>query len=948
MAKTPQVPETNTPKKFDVRRLLTYLAFIALGYGLMVAYFQPAFVKKNVLYQSDILQVKGMSKEIHDFRKKNQGEETLWTSRMFGGMPTYQIDARYPSNFLSYLDKALKLGLPHPAGNFFLCFLGMFVLLWAFRLDPWVAAVGAAAYAFSSYFFVAMEAGHNAKINALGYAPAVIAGLVLAYRGRILLGGALFALAMGMELYANHFQITYYLIFVVLAIVISELAMSVKPFNRLALLGLLIIPVIWAVDPCNDYNSVWIIIGLLTLVAPLALELVQNLGGGGWKAPGFVRTKRFITASLVLLVAGLLAAAPNLGRLYTTQEYKADTMRGGVVLESTSHCTGGQAALTASDSTNAGDCERTGGLKKPYAYNWSYGISETWTLVNPYYMGDASGAKLSDDSETYSIFESRFGAKAAEQISASWPLYYGPQPLTSGPVYVGATVFFLFLLGLLLVNDRYRWWLLAATLLSIFLSWGKNWQWFSDLFFDHFPLYNNFRAVSMTLVIAELTMPVLAALAVHKVLKNQAFEPKKLERFILIAGGTAVGILLILLALKPGTNDFFIPGKDSGTLARYLSRLGVPGDQGLQMDLEAALIADRSSMFTNGMLRSIGLIIATAGTLFAYVRFIRPRFQGSRAWTGHLIASGVLFAIVVLDLQPIAKRYINDDSFVPRTEFMKPYNPTSVDNELLADRDPNFRVLNLTRDPWNDAFTAYYHKSIGGYHAAKFRRYQDMIDCHLDAEKNAIIAGLQSGQLNPALQSAKAMNMLNMKYLVLPTNQGTQKVENPYRYGNAWMVGKLEMVKTNVEEIDGIQKYDPRETAIVNDEWANQLQGFSPALDTNARISIASYKPNEIVYNYDAPGGKEQLVVFSEIFYNKGWNASIDGQPADHFRANYILRAMRVPGGQHTVTFVFEPDSYKTGETIGLIGSILLLLAVLGVGFLAYRGKLYEPVDPNI
>lgn len=948
MAKKNPNSEPGTPPQFNVRKLLTYLAFIAVGYVVMAAYFQPAFVKKNVLYQSDMLQVKGMAKEGVDFRKKNKGDETLWTSRMFGGMPTYQIDARYPNNFLTKISRAVKLGLPFPAGHMFLLFLGMFILLWAFRLDPWIAVVGALAYAFSSYFFVAMEAGHNSKINALGFAPMVIAGMVLAYRGRILLGGAVFALSMGLELTANHFQITYYLLFIIIAMVVSELALSVKPSNRFSLLGLLLVPVIWILDPCNDYKIAWIGIALLTLAAPLVLEFVQNLGGGGWTAPGFVRTKRFILASVVLLAGGLLAGAPNLGRLYTTQEYKADTMRGGLVLESSTHCKGGQAAISANDTTNAGDCERSGGLKKPYAYNWSYGVAETWTLVNPFYMGDASGAELSTSSETHDILSRKFGEKAADQIVQQWPLYFGPQPLTSGPVYVGAVVFFLFILGLLLVNDRYKWWLLAATLLSIFLSWGKNWQWFSDLFFDHFPLYNNFRAVSMTLVIAELTMPVLAALAIHKVLKNQTFEAKKLERFILIAGGTAVGILLILLVLKPGTNDFFIEGKDSSTIASFLRRLGVPADPNFQLEMEGALIADRSSMFTNGMLRSIGLILASIGVLFGYVRFIKDRFKGPKAWQGHALVGAALAIVVLVDLVPIAQRYISEDNFVPKTEFMKPYNASQVDNELLADPDPNFRVLNLARDPWNDAFTAYYHKSIGGYHAAKFRRYQDLIDCHLDAEKNAIINGLQSGQVDQALKSAKAMNMLNLKYLMVPTNQGSQKVANPHRYGNAWMVKSVQMVDSNIDEIDGVSKYDPKETAVVHKEWSDALQGFTPSFDATATIRITSFKPNQIVYEYNAPNGNEQLVVFSEVFYKKGWKASIDGSPADHFRANYVLRAMRVPGGKHSIEFVFEPDSYATGEMIGLVGSILLFLAIAGVGFLAYRGKLSAPVEPKI
>lgn len=930
-----------SPPEINVRKLLLSLGGIVLGYIVMYLYFQPAMKSNTVLNQPDILSVRGMSKEIHDFRDQNKGEETLWTSRMFGGMPTYQIDARYPSNLLYKLNTAIKLGLPHPAGHMFLLFLGMYVLLLAFRVDPWVAAAGGLAYAFSSYFFIAMEAGHNAKINALGYAPAVLAGIVMVYRGRLLMGGAVFALAMGMELLANHFQITYYLLFIVLALVISELAMAVRLQNRFILLGLLLVPLIWAVDPCNNLNSVWIGISLLVMIAPLAVEFIMNLSDGGWKAPGFARARQFILGSLVLLIAGGIAVAPNLGRLYTTAEYKSDTMRGGVVLEEANHCTGGQAAIGSEE--DAGDCGASGGLKKPYAYNWSYGVSETFTLITPFYKGDGSSVDIGTDSETYNVLASVTSPGNAQQMVTRWPMYFGTQPVTSGPVYIGASVFFLFILGLLLVNDRYRWWLFGATVIGIFLSWGKNWQWFSDLFFDHFPLYNNFRAVSMLLVIAEITMPILAALALHKVLTNRKLDKKKLKTQIFIAGGVAAGILLILLAYQMVAGEFFNPEKDGRTLDQIAQ-----GNMPLKNRLQAALIDDRSSLFMNGMLRSIGLVIAVAASMFVYVEYVRDKVDEAQRWAAQM-GFGILVAgIFLIDLVPIAQRYISEDDFLPKRQFMAPHNPSQVDLEILQDPDPNYRVLNLGRDPWNDAFTSYHHKSIGGYHAAKFRRYQDLIDCHLDAERRAIIGGLQSGSYDAALKNAKAMNMMNLKYMMVPTNNGTTKLQNPHRYGNAWAVQNVKVVNSNIEEIDGIKAEDLQKTALVHKNFQDKINGFQASPDPGLTIRVTSFKPNHIEYDYNAPGGKEQLVVFSEIYYAKGWQAYVDGSPVDHFRANYVLRAARIPGGKHKVEFKFEPDSYATGESIGLVGSILVVLVVLGVGGLWFLGRLKKPIDPEI
>ncbi len=940
MAKEASKQKPSLPQ-IDVRKLMFFLGGILLGYLVMYIYFEPARKANNVLNQSDILQVRGMSKEIHDFRDANDGEETLWTSRMFGGMPTYQIDARYPNNLLYKLNTIIKLGLPHPAGHMFLLFLGMYILLIVFRVDPWVAAAGGLAYAFSSYFFIAMEAGHNAKINALGYAPMVLAGITLTYRGRLILGGALFSLAMGLELLANHFQITYYLIFIVLAMVISELAMSVRWQNRLILLGLLLVPVIWMIDPCNDLQTVWLLVAFLSLVAPLGVEFVMNLGDGGWSSPNFARARQFILGSVVLLIGGGIAVAPNLGRLYTTSEYKNDTMRGGVILENANHCSGGQAAI--GQETDPDDCGRTGGLKKPYAYNWSYGVGETFTLITPFYMGDASMVDVGTDSESYKELSTMAGPQQAAQMVQRWPMYFGEQPFTSGPVYIGASIFFLFVLGLLIVNNRYRWWLLGATILGILLSWGKNWQWFSDLFFDHFPLYNNFRAVSMTLVIAEITMPILGALALHKVLMSSPEKRDKLKTNILIAGGVSVALLLIVLVYQSVAGEFFNPLKDGSTLDRIAQ-----GNPQVKNRLQAALIDDRSSLFMAGMLRSIGLVIGVAGALFVYLQFIQKQFEKTNPWVGRLAVGVVVLGIFLLDLVPIAKRYIDDDNFVNKRQFMSPHNPDQADLELLADPDPNFRVLSFERDPWNDAFTSYHHKSIGGYHAAKFRRYQDLIDCHLDSERGALLTGLQSGSYDQALQKTNVLNMLNMKYVMVPTQSGLRNLQNQYRYGNAWGVENIKSVKSNIDEIDALGEVDLKKTAVVHEDFQAQINGFTPNLDPGLTIAIASYKPNHIVYNYNAPGGQEQLVVFSEIFYQKGWQAYVDGQPTDHFRVNYVLRGARIPGGKHSVEFKFEPQSYATGEQIGLVGSILLIVVVAGAGALWFLGRLKDPVDPEI
>ncbi len=949
----PKIP--NQSNQLNLLTVIIAAACIAFGAIVMSTYFKPAFEKRTVLYQPDISQVKGMLNETVEHRKAKK-EEALWTSRMFGGMPTYQINTNYPNNWLSKLHQVMQLGLPHPVGWFFVLFVGMFILLMALRLDPWVAVIGAMAYSFSTYFMVAMEAGHNAKITALGYAPAVIGGMLMTFRGRWFLGGIIFTLALGLELFANHFQITYYLIFIILALVINEVARSVDMKYALILLGLLLVPVIWVLDPCNDLKYLWYAVAGLSLVGPV---VAQFIFGGGWNGAGFKKTKNFLIASVILLAGGALAVAPNLGRLYTTAEYKADTMRGGVILEDENHCKGGQAALAPGEEEDPEACPAPGGLKKPYAYAWSYGVAESFTLINPYYMGEKSGLEIGDDTEVYSTLAQMFGPQGADQLSRRIPMYYGSQPFTSGPVYAGAVIFFLFILGMLIVGNRYKWWLLAATLLSVMLSWGKNWQFFSDLFFDHFPLYNNFRAVSMTLVIAEITMPILAALAIHKFLNTKKEKEKNLETMLLVAGGAAAFVFLVLLVIKPGTNGFMAAGD-----ARFLSSLGLDENPNLRTQLQGALIDDRAAMFNWGMLRGIGLVILSAGFMWGYLKFLKPAFEKSNAMLGQLVLAGGLLGVVMLDLIPVNRTYINEDTFVSTQQFKTTYDLTLDPNpekarphlEIKGDREPAFRVMNTTKSTWNDAFTSYHHRSIGGYHAAKFRRYQDLIDCYLDQEKNELLTRLSTPGTQPqaAFGPAKALNMLNMKYVIAGGSRGGQevhfKIENPMRYGPAWAVQNFVTANSHIDELDGIGANDPRTTAVIHKDFADQLAGFTPNYDPTTTITITNYLPNHITYQFNAPSGKEQLVVFSEIYYNKGWKLYIDGseEVTPHMRANYVLRCARIPGGSHTLEFKFDPDSYRTGEAIGLIGSILLVLAILGVGYLGYTGKWRKEEDPEI
>ena len=782
------------------KKLSPHLMVLVLFVIISFVYFSPV-LKGKKLDMQDIKHWKGMSKEVVDFRDTT-GEEALWTNSMFSGMPAYQISTKYKGNLIRYVAKALSLGIPRPANMLFLYLLGFYILLLSLKVDYRLSAVGAIAFAFSSYFFIIIQAGHMTKAHAIAYVPMVIAAVLYTYRGKMLLGGVLTALTVALELYANHLQITYYLVLILL------------------LLGL--------------------------------VQFIKDL-----KANNLVQ---FAKRSGILILAALLASATSLTRLSTTMEYGKDSTRG------------------KSELTNNLD-NKTSGLDKDYATSWSYGIAESFTLLIPNFYGGASQGALTTDSETYQVIKR---APNARQLIKQLPLYWGEQPFTSGPTYAGSIVIFLFVLGLFFVKSEMRTWLILATIMSIMLAWGKNFMSLTELFLDYFPGYNKFRAVSMILVIAEFTLPLLGFVALNKFLTtDMSIDAKKkpLQLAFYIVGG-----LTLLFALTPSLFFDFVGGQDAN-----LEKNGWPVD---------ALQSDRAKLLSADACRSFIFISLTFGTLWM---FLKNKLKSQYV----ILIVGVL---VLTDMWTVNKRYLNDDHFVRESKFETPYQPTQANLQILKDQDPNFRVFNQSISTFNDAGTSYFHKSIGGYHGAKLKRYQELIENHIS-------------QGNPAV-----INMLNTKYVI---NKKGQAQQNPAAMGNAWFVSNINIVENADVEIAALKELDVKNTAVVDERFKDQLT--ADLSNENASISLMDYKPNYLKYKSNST--KDGIVIFSEIYYNKGWNAYIDGVLKPHFRANYVLRGLQIPKGNHIIEFKFEPSTYKTGERVSLASSIILLLLLAFVSF---------------
>ena len=796
------------------KKISPHLIVILLFVGISFTYFSPVLQGK-LLNMADITHHKGMSKEVTDFREAT-GEEALWTNSMFSGMPAYQISTRSNGNLIQYVAKTISLGIPRPANLLFLYLLGFYLLLLSLKVDYRLSAAGAIAFAFSSYFFIIIMAGHMTKALAIAYLPMVVAAVLYTYRGRMLLGGVLTALTVALELYANHLQITYYL---VLMLILIGLVQFIKDFKANNLMD-------------------------------------------------------FSKRSGVLILAALLASATAFTRLSTTMEYGTESTRG------------------KSELTNNLD-NKTSGLDKDYATSWSYGIAETFTLLIPNFYGGASQGKLTTDSETYQAIKR---APNAKQLIKQLPLYWGTQPFTSGPTYAGSIVMFLFIFGLLFVKSEMRVWILLATIMSIMLAWGKNFMPLTDLFLDYFPGYNKFRAVSMILVVAEFTLPLLGFVALNKFLleKDEDYETyskvkdvraqkvshvavksKKLRSLNLAF--YIVGGLSLIFALMPSLFFDFVGGQDAN-----LAKNGWPID---------ALQADRAGLLSADAWRSFTFIALTFGAMWM---FLKNKISSKYV----ILIVGVL---VLADMWTVNKRYLNDDNFARKSKVQVPYKATAADQQILRDTDPNFRVFNQSVSTFNDASTSYFHKSIGGYHGAKLKRYQELIENHISKGNMAVL------------------NMLNTKYFITPKGQAQQ---NPGARGNAWFVNEINIVANADAEIAALDGFKPSNTAIVDTSFSEQI---IDGLDNIASsIVLTEYKPNYLKYNSNSIN--DGIAIFSEIYYDKGWNAYVNGELKPHFRANYVLRGMKIPAGNHVVEFKFEPAVYHVSEQIALASSVVLLL----------------------
>lgn len=808
-------------KGFDYGKLLPYAAALVIFILIIVVYFYPALEGKK-LSASDMAHFKGMSKEIVDYREKT-GEEALWTNRMFGGMPAYQISVNYDKNLMNYVHQVFRLGFHLPIGMVLMYFFGFYFLLQVLKVNPWLSIAGAIGFAFSSYFFIILEAGHTSKAYAIGYMAPVIAGVIMTYRGKYLLGGLVTAFFLALEIVSGHPQITYYLMIMILIYGIIEL---IRHFREKQL-------------------------------------------------------KAFGTASAVLIIAAILAVLPNIASLWSTYEYSKYSIRGKTEL--------------TSEQEN-----RTSGLDKDYATQWSYGIDETMTFLVPNFKGGASQGSVTKNSALFEALKQN-RVSTPEQFLDGLPLYWGPQPFTSGPVYVGAIIIFLFIFSLFYLKGPLKWWGITVTILSILLSWGKYFMPLTDFFLEYVPLYNKFRAVSMTLVVAEFSIPLLAILAIDKLIRDD--NKAKALKFLKISAYITGGILLFFALLAGSLYSFSSP-KDA--------TIGLP-DWFLR-----AMEADRLKMFRMDAFRSLIFILLTLGILWIYVK-------------GKLKLSYLLIILPILilaDMWPVNKRFVNNKDFVKKSQVENPYQASKADLAILKDKDLSYRVFDL-----NDAFdqssrTSYFHKNIGGYHGAKLRRYQELIDQPLTKERQRIASVIieQKMPMEEALKSATAFNMLNTRYFILNANM--DPIGNPNACGNAWFVRGYKLVDNADEEIAALDGLRPDSIAVIDRRFGSYLSGFSVPSAPTGIIRLSSYAPNKLIYDYKT--SRDELAVFSEIYYEKGWNAYVDGKKTPHFRADFVLRAMVLPAGDHKLEFRFEPKSYYTGQMVSLGSSLLLILLLLG------------------
>jgi hypothetical protein len=823
-----------------VPHLLVLIGFVLVS----IIYFYPV-LQGNKIFQSDIVQYTGMAKEQNDFRTESN-EEPYWTNSAFGGMPTYQLGAKYPNDAIGALDDILRF-LPRPADYLFLYFLGFYILLMVLKVDPLKAFFGALAFGLSTYLIIILGVGHNAKAHAIAYMPMVVAGVLLVFQRKYIIGGLLTMIAAALEINANHFQMTYYLLFLLLIMAIYYSVIAIKS---------------------KEY-----------------IDLGKTVG--------------------VFLIAGVLALGANATNLMATAEYTDFSIRG-------------KSELTfkpdgSFNTTNSA-------MEHEYITEYSYGIAESFNLIAPRLFGGGNSETLGEDSALYS-FLLNYGATPAEALQTVeyyGKTYWGDQPIVAAPAYIGAIVFFLAVLGLFHDQRKIKYVFLAGAILSLVLSWGKNFDGLTRFFIDFVPLYDKFRAVSSIQVVLELCIPVLAIMGLQSFFSN---DKDKQWTSLWKATATSLG-LIVALFLAKGAFNF------SGAMDEQLIQMfGESQDKSFGINFIKALKEDRMNFYTSDLLRSGLLISIAAIALWLYIK-------NKLAATTAIVAVGFF---MVADLFMVDKRYVynNPDQFKSAREVDIPFEPTEVDNLILKDTS-NYRVYEIQGRL--QARTSYFHKSVGGYSAVRPRRLDQLFDYNVEKNINELGNSIDFQTLT-FTKSNPVLDMLNVKYVIVPTGQGDVPITNPFANGNAWFVSKIKVVKSADEEIKALNNLDVANEAVIDiskDNGEYFKGGFITSKDSTATIQLVKHKPNHLIYSSE--NSKNGFAVFSENYYENGWKATIDGKEAKIYQVNYVLRGLQIPAGKHSIEFKFEPQVVKTGSTISLISSIGMLL-LIGAGVYLERKR---------
>ena len=826
------------------KKILPEVIVIVLFALISFAYFFPADIEGKILYRHDSSAGVGAGQEQLEYKGRT-GKMTRWTNSLFSGMPTYQMAPSYNSaKPLNQAIKAYHLWLPENVWLVFVYLVGFYILMRAFDFRRWMAVLGAIVWAFSSYFFIIIAAGHIWKVWALAYLPPMIAGVVLAYRGKYLWGLLVTAIFAAFEVNANHVQMTYYFLFPILFMVIAYL-----------------------------------------------IEAIQQK-----------KLVHFAKATAACVAGALIAIALNISNLYHTWEYGQESMRG-------------KSELVKKDSGN----QTNSGLDRDYITQWSYGVDETWTLLVPNTKGGAS-VPLAENNTAMKKANPEF-----MEIYQQLGQYWGEQPMTAGPVYVGAFVLMLFILGIFIVKGPMKWALLAATILSILLSWGRNFMGFTDFFLDYVPMYAKFRTVASILVIAEFTIPLLAMLALKEIADSQetSTQSKKWMKPFLLSFLLTGGVALLFALMPQVFFSSFVSSQEAHALQQLPTEYYAPIIENLTQMRKAVFTADAWRSFFIILIGSVCLLL----------------FMARKLKREYMI--GAVIVLCLVDMWQVNKRYLNNDMFVPKSEREAPQQMTKTDEFILQDKSDcgNYRVLNLSKSTFNENETSYYHKSIGGYHAAKLRRYQELIDAYISNEMQGMMKAVAEAQGDMTAVRGDSiwpvLNMLNMRYVIMPLQNGeTVPLKNLYALGNAWFVDHLSYVDNAGQEWSALGKMNLRHEAVADKKFKEQLGEAVEQENSTTSIKLTAYEPNEL--KYDVNSLKGGVLVFSEIYY-PGWTATVDDQPVDVGRVNYVLRAINLKPGQHKVVLQFFPKSVDTTETIAYIAYIVLLLVILLVAYMEWK-----------